>query len=719
MDPRETYKEEARELLTELETSLLELEKAPDDAELIGRAFRALHTIKGSGAMFGFDRIAAFTHEVETVFDLVRDGKIRVAKDLIDLTLRAADHIRTLLDRVGGRGEGGESDAVIEGFKKWIPEIDRSAGRQDEGRATAPPVAGARSGQEGPASLPSSDIDGKELTYRIRFRPVRDIFATGTNPVLLLDELRSLGECRVVAQTRAVPELDAFDPEACYFYWDAILTTRLGLNAIKDVFIFVEDHCELRIDLIDEAGGLEDDTDYKKLGDILIERGDLIPGDLERVLSAKKKIGEILVDAGLVDAEKVQSALAEQEHIRELREKRGKQSSASTLRVASEKLDRLVNLVGELVTVRARLNQVAAAHNNSELTLISEEVERLTEDLRDNTMSIRMMAIGSTFSQFHRLVRDLSSGMGKEIVLTTEGAETELDKTMIDRLHDPLVHIIRNSIDHGIELPETRRAAGKPGQGRIHLAAIHSGAHVLIRIEDDGAGLDIEAIRTKAVEKGLIPADSKLSEQEIFSLIFASGFSTAQKVTSISGRGVGMDVVKRAIDGLRGSIEVRSEKGTGTTVTLKLPLTLAIIDGLLVKVGEGFFILPLSAVEECIELTREDSQKAHGRCMANVRGEIVPYIRLREQFFVREALPPIEQIVITGMNGNRVGFVVDRVVGEHQTVIKSLGRVYRNVDVVSGATILGDGTLALILDLPKLAKRAEDAELRIRSTGRA
>jgi two-component system, chemotaxis family, sensor kinase CheA len=343
---------------------------------------------------------------------------------------------------------------------------------------------------------------------------------------------------------------------------------------------------------------------------------------------------------------------------------------------------------------------------------LAEEVERLTAELRDNTMSIRMLPIGITFSKFKRLVRDLTGELGKEIELRTTGAETELDKTVIERLSDPLVHLIRNSIDHGIEAPEVREAAGKPRQGTIHLSAAHSGAYVLIQIKDDGAGLDAAAIRAKAVEKNMIAPDAGLTDKELFTLILQPDFSTAKKVSSVSGRGVGMDVVKKAIDALRGSIEIESRNGAGTTITLKLPLTLAIIDGFLTRIGAEHFIFPLSSVEECIELNRETASAFSGRHLVNVRGHVVPFIRLREQFTMIEDAPAIEQVVIVREDSRRVGFVVDTIVGEHQTVLKSLGKFYRDVEGISGATILGDGTVALILDVPKLVRLAELQETR-------
>jgi two-component system chemotaxis sensor kinase CheA len=373
------------------------------------------------------------------------------------------------------------------------------------------------------------------------------------------------------------------------------------------------------------------------------------------------------------------------------------------VRVGTDKLDTLVDLVGELVTVQARLSQKAGTGHDSDLLNIAEEVERLTGELRDNTMGIRMVPIGATFSKFKRLVRDLSSELGKEVLLTTDGSETELDKTVIERLNDPLVHIIRNGIDHGIEPAGTRAAAGKSPQGTVHLSAVHSGAHVLIKISDDGKGLDPDLIRAKAVEKGLITADAELSQGEIFSQIFTPGFSTAKEVTDVSGRGVGMDVVKRSVEALRGSIEIDSKKGAGTTIILKLPLTLAIIDGLLVKIGEIYFVMPLSSVEECVELIRDEAMYRNGRHVMKVRGEIVPYVPLRELFSINGARPAIEQIVITELESHRIGFVVDEIIGQHQTVIKNLGKAYRDAKCFSGATILADGTVALILDVQGLS----------------
>ncbi|GAB4301825.1 MAG: chemotaxis protein CheA [Desulfuromonadia bacterium] len=686
-----TYREEAGELLAELESSLLELEERPDDDELINRVFRAMHTIKGSGAMFGFDEIAAFTHEVESVFDLVRNGKLTVTRALLDLTLEARDHIVLLLS---GTGDAEEGRRIVAGLRRLIP--------------ASPEVV------HSPEPVPPLPMEQPEQmkTWRIRFRPSKEILRCGTNPLSLLNELRGLGTARVIAQYDDIPTLDRLDPEGCHIYWDIILTTNRGEDAIRDVFIFVEDDCELSIDLIDTGSEMEEEG-YKKLGDILVEKGDLSPVDMQKVLSMQKRFGELLVEQGIVTPDKVESALVEQQQVKAIRQERNASvQEGASVRVPAEKLDHLINLVGELVTVQAHLSQVAATGGESIYVSISEEVERLTNELRDTTLNIRMLPIGTTFSKFRRLVRDLSSELGKEIDMETFGAETELDKTVIEKLNDPLVHIIRNSIDHGIEPPEERVASGKPPRGTILLGAEHSGDSVIITIRDDGRGLDREKIRKKGVEKGLIPEGVDLPDREIFAQIFAPGFSTADQVTNVSGRGVGMDVVKRGIEALRGTIRVESQHGKGTTITLKIPLTLAIIDSLLVTIAGGYYVLPLAPVEECIELTREDVQNSHGRNLANVRGEIIPYVSLRELFGLSGDRPAIEQIVIASLQGVRVGFVVDGVVGEHQTVIKSLGRLYRDVKGISGATILGDGTVALILDMPTLLKQVEQMEVR-------
>jgi len=693
------FREEAYERLAEIEESMLELENSPKDPDIIDRAFRALHTIKGSGAMFGFDEIVRFTHDIETVFDRVRSGDILVDEKLIALTLSAHDQIKLMLED----NKQSEPEDILkrEELGTQFNELLLTANPSVE----TVPENTDNSIQPPPFKEP---VEG-DSSYRISFTPASDIFANGTNPILLLRELLDLGKCQIFTDVSHIPLLSEINPENCYISWDILLTTNQPKESIEDVFIFVDEiENKIKIENFEAIHPInEDENDTKKLGQILVERGDIEAEQLEIFIQQQEPIGKKLESAGLADRSKIKSALAEQNVVKQLKKNLRSAETVSSIRVPSIKLDKLVDLVGELVTGQARLTQVANANNDASLLSIAEEIERLTSELRDNTMSVRMLNFGTTFNKFKRLVRDLALNLGAEVILTTEGAETELDKNVIEKLNDPLVHIIRNSVDHGIEDPDVRLAAGKPREGSIHLSASYSGAHVLVSIRDDGAGLNANAIRKKAEEKGLIKPDSSISDKEIFSLIFEPGFSTAQVVTDVSGRGVGMDVVKQAIESLRGTVDIDSRKGQGTTITLKLPLTLAIIDGLLVSVGDGFFVIPLSAVEECIELTQEDIDQTHGRHITNVRGQLVPYINMRDEFHVVGEKPEIEQIVITEIDKHRVGFVVDHVIGQHQTVIKTLSKVYKNVDAVSGATIMADGTVALILDINKYFQTVE------------
>lgn len=643
---RHAFQEEAHEILVDLESALLELNERTDDMELVGRVFRGLHTIKGSGAMFGFDELANFTHKLENAFDEVRNGRLAVSAELVDLTLSALDQIKAMVE---------EQPAAQDAVTQIQDRLLQMTG--EVGAVAMAAIADTRVGGKSAAS-------GIEHAWRIRFAPGPCLMRYGSDPFLLVRELGRMGALEVAANMDAVPALADLDPERCYISWDMVLHTSATHNEIRDVFIFVEDCCELSIEAIasqtTQPADCEADKTAKALDDPRSKSG-----------------GRRSYDSA---------------------------DSASSIRVPAAKLDHFVNLVGELVTVQARLSELAASRDDVEITAVAEDVERLASALRENSMNIRMMPIRSTFEKFRRLVHDLARDLGKAVELTIEGAETELDKTVIDHLGDPLMHLIRNSMDHGIEPPGKRTAQGKPPLATIHLSARYSGASVLIGVSDDGRGIDTGAVRARAIEKGLIAPESVLSDSEIYALIFQPGFSTAQQVTDISGRGVGMDVVRKSVEGLRGSIEVVSKPGAGTTVTLKLPLTLAIIDGLLVTVGRASFVLPLVNTLECIELSRDEIDRAEGKRLINVRGEIVPYIRLREHFGIDEPLPDYEQVMVVETEDGRYGLIVDQVLGNCQTVIKSLGRVYQHIQIVSGATILGNGTVALILDPQRLVQ---------------
>ena len=647
---KQAYQEEAREILVELESSLLELNERPDDGELVGRVFRSMHTIKGSGAMFGLDELAAFTHHLETAFDEVREGRLIVSSMLVDLSLEAADLIKKMLNESPDDCSANSALAT-----SILARLQQLTGIADSKHPEAPS-----------SSLPldHSANEGAIQEWMIRFAPGPDLMRNGTNPLLLLRELKQLGEARVTASLAAIPPLSELDPERCYVSWEILLRTAECRETIRDVFIFVEDCCELTIDPVATQPCSSPDVTAK-----LLEEQRKNPG----------------------------------------RREHDRPDIASSIRVPAAKLDQFVDLVGELVTVQARLVEIAAGRDDPDVTAVSEEIERLTAALRENSMSIRMLPIRATFERFRRLVHDLARDLHKNVELTIEGADTELDKTVIDQLNDPLMHLIRNSMDHGIESPEVRVAAGKPATATIHLSARHSGANVLIGVTDDGRGIDADAVRARAVQNGLVAADAILTEAEVFSFILMPGFSTAKQVTDVSGRGVGMDVVNQHVEALRGRIEIASKVGSGASVTLRLPLTLAIIDGLLVRVGQDFFVLPLANTLECVELTSQDIEKANGKHVATIREELVPYIRLRDFFDIDTERPEREQIMIAETESGRYGFVVDEVLGDHQTVIKSLGRFYRQVQFVSGATILGNGTVALILDPHRLVKLAINA----------
>ncbi len=703
---KDIFREESSEQLTLLENTLLELEDGRGEPELVNEVFRILHTIKGSAAMFGLGEIAGFAHKVESVLDLVRSGQLPVSSMLVTQVLRSGDIIRRMLldDHEGCSKEVAE---VMENLQGLAAHDHSNA----ELHTPADAVAGKK-------------YSGPLQTFRIHFAINPSLMEQGSNPLDLIRELSALGPCRITANMDAIPKLTDIDASLSYVEWDIILTTAAGENAVRDIFIFVEGECRLLIEPVcDEMQGVEDhDVTIPCLGEILVERGDLDRESLARALSGQKMLGEILVESGELPVGRLNAALSEQNHLRELQRNRHTRESAVSLRVPAVKLDQLVNLVGELVTAQGGLSLCAGEFNSLDLFYqrdaeklfedwdriggmlrnIAEDVERLTLELRETAMNLRVLPIGATFGRYRRLIRDLAANLGKEVELITEGEETELDKNVIERLADPLLHIIRNSIDHGIETPEVRLSAGKEAKGTVFLSASHIGDRVEIRISDNGAGLNPELIRATAVGRGLISNEADLDDHELYAFICEPGFSTSSSVSDISGRGVGMDVVRQAIEALHGTLEINSLRGSGTTMIIRLPLTLAIIETLLVRVGEVRYMIPLSQVEECIDLTREELAASHGRDIVSLRGEPVPFVLMRERFRIAGERPEIEQVVVTRFGRERYGLVVDEVLCQYQSVIKSLGRFYQKVDGVSGATILGDGSVALVLDISGL-----------------
>lgn len=724
----EIFFEEASELLESLEGHLLSLEQNPDNPEIISAVFRVMHTIKGSSGMFGFDAISSFTHEVESTFDAVRNGSAPVTPQLISLTLKARDHI---MDMLKGNVDKEESAALIQEFKDFMSAYPTS--NKDQGSEKKETEKNTSTSEQ--KELPDSKQDeapvlqtnvestqqtacAEQTTWRISFTPSPDILQNGTRPSLMIKELTDMGTATVLFFTRQIPPLSEIEPTTCYVSWDIILTTCKSREEIQDVFIFLDKSSVIKIDKIDI-----DIEGNNRIGQILIDRKHISQSALEEILSQRKPIGQLLVEKNLISNESLQSALAEQTHIKNVAKTKNTESlqtsqlnsssqnvTQQSIRVNSEKLDQLIDLVGELVTFNARLGEFSTRENNPALMTLSEQSERLILALRDNAMDMRMLPIGTIFTRFRRLVHDLASDMHKDIELITEGAETELDKTVIEKLNDPLIHMIRNSVDHGIESKEERLAKGKPEQGIVKLIAQHVGAFVLIIISDDGAGLDKEKIYKKAIDKNLIAPGTEISDSDIYSMIFLPGFSTSEKVTAVSGRGVGMDVVKKDITALGGTISIETQQGKGTDFILKIPLTLAIIEGMLVQIGNSIFVIPLTNIQECMEFSPADGDEDKICSHIDARGEFLPYINLRRWFEIDDPLPPSQQVVIVNDQDSKLGVVVDRVIGNHQTVIKPLGALYRNVEGLSGATILGDGSVALILDIFKLSNVVKNTE---------
>jgi two-component system chemotaxis sensor kinase CheA len=680
LDPTEVFRQEASELFETLEAALLDLCQRPDDRELVDSAFRALHTIKGSGAMFGFDRVASFTHEFETAFELVRKGQIRPTQELIAVALSAKDYIRALIESPDAT-DSIIGDAILDDLRRFVSPAASAAAATP---VATPEAASKASGSAG---------------WQLHLEFDSHILCNGSNPLDLLEDLCRLGPCFVVPVTDDVPLLDELEPEYCYLKWDVTLHADCDKAAIDDVFMFVADEMKLTLKQLTHA-------ELPAIASLEPSFIDVAPVANEPPSGLNATATAPIVPVSEAVSNEPQPGEIKPAEPKRDELKRSEERGIATVRVQAERLDELMDRVGELVIAQARLTQLAAVGSDLSIKMIAEEIERLAASLRDITMGARMVPIGSLFGRFRRLVHDLSRDLKKPVEFVTAGEDTELDKTMIECLADPLVHLIRNAIDHGIEDSATREAAGKAEQGRIELQAVHSGAQVLVTVRDNGGGLNTARIRAKAEEQGLIAPGANLSDHEIHQFLFHPGFSTAQTVSALSGRGVGMDVVKRTIENMRGSIDLSTKPGQGTSITLRLPLTLAIIEGLLIRVGEGRYIIPLSAVEECVELTAAD-QRSRGRNFLNVRGNLVPFLRLRE-ILQADGPPEVHQKnIIISTGETRVGLVADQIIGNHQTVIKSLSKLHSDVTIFSGATILGDGTAALILDVTQLVALAQ------------
>ncbi len=687
------FAEEATDLIAQLEKALLSLEASPGNKGVVEQVFRTMHTLKGNSNMFGFEALGHLTHHLETLYEAVRDGSKPLTPPLLEVTLAAVDHFKCLL-----------AD----------PAFAQESTRQGHTRITwqvEALLSGEAAGQSVPVAAPIM-VPAVPHTFLITFRPAPGAFAAGANPLFLLDELAHLGRCHAIPRTHEVPDLANLDPARAYLYWEILLATAAGETAVRDAFMFVPEGTAWTV----RAVAPSDLFEVPELAAWLAERArskkEIEPAELQAFRQAEPVVqGQPempAIDKKAADKSSPEKAPAEKTAPERLVRKETTDAGANSIRVASDKLDGLMNLVSELVTTQARLSLYAERNALPELIAIAENVEKISRQLRDNTFSICLIPLETMVVRFQRLVRDLSHELGKEVAFVTEGTDTELDKTIIENLADPLLHILRNSIDHGIENADGRRQKGKPAQGTILLKAFYSGAHVHIQVKDDGAGINARRVREKAISRGLIHPEAVLSEKEIFDLIFLPGFSTAAAVTDVSGRGVGMDVVRRKIADLRGEVEVQSAVDAGTTLTIKLPLTLSILDGLLVGIGDTRFVIPLSVVGKCYEVDHARLVSTFNH-VVHLDGEAIPYFYLRDEFGITGQAPDIERIIVIRYEDKKVGLVLDQIIGEYQAVLKPLGKLYRKQEMISGASIQGDGTIALVLDPNKLIKLCANA----------
>lgn len=693
----EVFMNESKEIIGNLESDIVTLEENRKDQDIINRIFRYFHTLKGSSGIVGFKTVYEFTHHLESLFDKVRSGEFEVDTDIIDILLESIDWIKSeLFTEVNEDESAGKRHSLTLRINRYTEEDKAS---DDKGGDFLSAV-GAYKG-----------IGTSDRFFRINAEFRENIFFNGIDPLMIIEDLSTLGEFVFNnIQLKRIPDFYNLDPEQCYLTWEIIIKTTCDEMKIRDVFLFVIDDNVIEIENVTDQYTAAKEKSYmteKKLGEILIEKGIINDNDLEDLISIQGdknyRLGDIIIQKGLASPKQVDDALQEQEKIK-------RKIEISTVRVESARLDNLINLLGEIVIGQASLHRLAEGMDEEKSFVLNNalySLDRVTREFQEQIMSIRMVPIGPTFEQFKRFVRDTARSTNREIKLKIEGGDTELDKTVIERIGDPLKHMIRNAIDHGIEEADERVAKGKTPYGTITLKAYHQEGNVYIDVIDDGKGIDVEKVRKKALALGLITADSDTSRERVISMIFQPGFSTADQVGDLSGRGVGMDVVKTNIEDLRGSVEIKTKEGEGTLMRIKLPLTLAIIEGMLVGLGRSVLIVPLLSVIETIQVKQQDYRTVEGRGeVLLVRGEYISLIRLDRLFGIEaDCKEPWESlIVIVESDGEKLGIMIDDLIGQQQIVIKSIDTFISSSRSISGATILGDGKVALIIDIHGLVQ---------------
>ena len=669
---RSAFFEEAGDMLRQFETALLEIERGAGDAETLGAAFRAAHTIKGSAGLFGFEPVVRFTHDVETLLDALRDGKIDADADLLGLLIESRDQISALIGEIGL--DTGDAAVAARGLALGKRLRERMAPGASPVNAE-PAVAASEATESADATAPD---------WRVAVRFLEPTFRDGFDPLSFIRYLGSIGDIRAIHPVcPTLPSLDDLDAESCHLGFELELRTDAKLDAIREVFSFALELCELEITPLDAAA----------------------PADAAQVASAVTTIALAIAGQPAASANAAAPTPAAEPAAGAARAPEKRNDETRYLRIRADKLDHLIDLIGELVIASSGAQLVADREQSPPFAEASLRIRDLVEQARNDALGLRMVPVGETFARFQRVVRDVSRQLGKEVELVITGGDTELDKSMVESVTDPLTHLVRNSLDHGIESAADRLAAGKPARGKLALNAYHDAGQIVIEVSDDGRGLNRERIVRRALERGLIDRAPQ-SDADIDMLIFEPGFSTAEQVSDLSGRGVGMDVVRRNVESLRGQINIASTAGRGTTMQLRLPLTLAIIDGFLTTVGAVHYVVPLENLVECIETPAEcvANPGADSGCF-NLRGEVLPWLDIG-RYFGHAPVPNARRSLIVVCTGSaKVGLVVDRLLGEYQTVIKPLGELFRHLRCIAGSTVLGSGEVALILDVPALVGR--------------
>jgi two-component system chemotaxis sensor kinase CheA len=676
----EAFFDESFEALDTMEASLLKLDIGAPEPELINTIFRVAHSIKGGSATFGFDEVASFTHTCETLLDELRSNRMQVTRQITDLLLKSVDVMREMLRAV-------QHKEPVDAQRVADVQFDMELAIAQKDSAPAPSAA-SPSTQVEAAPATSEQPAAAAHRWRIQFRPYPQLFAHGNDPLRMMRELAEVGDLTVKTDASALPRLAELDPASCYLSWDLTVETEATREVIDQVFDWAEGDCEL------------------------VVSDELATGSAPQTQTAEVAAPKTDAPAPAAKSEQAPAPRPQLHAVGEHDTPKHGLGDGSSIRVSTEKIDELMNTVGELVITQSMLMQLGAKVSGpvaEQLRSGLAQLERNMRELQESVMRVRMLPISFVFSRFPRMVRDLSSRLGKQVDLKMSGEQTELDKTVLEKIGDPLVHLVRNSVDHGIEMPDARIAAGKPPTGTVYLEAYHKGGNITVEVGDDGAGLNKDKILAKARDRGLVGPSDQLADEQIYDLIFLAGFSTAEQTTDISGRGVGMDVVRRNIKELGGTIEVRSQPGKGSRFIITLPLTLAIVDGQSVCVGDETYIVPLVTIIESLQLKPGMVNKVAGQGEVFwFRDGYLPIVRLYEVFGAKPRTTQLHEglIMVVEGEGRRVGLFVDDLLGQQQVVIKSLETNFRRVDGISGATILGDGQVALILDVPALVRGA-------------